>query len=150
MSIYCISKYADTQIWQSIQKCRMLSFYPMHACVHVKSHQSCLTRCNSMDCSLPRASVHGILQARMLEWVVMSSSRGSSWPRDQTWISCGSCIEGFFMLSHQKKPFLKPYMSLKFTDSISFTISFPTTKILTSLLASLKFSEQPVLSSPCI
>jgi len=41
-----------------------------------------------MDCSLPGSSVHGILQARILEWVVIPFSRGSSRPRDQTWVSC--------------------------------------------------------------
>ena len=40
--------------------------------------------CNPMDCSLPGSSVHGILQARILEWVVISYSRGSSRPKDQT------------------------------------------------------------------
>ena len=40
-----------------------------------------------MDCSLSGSSVHGILQARILEWVAISSSRGSSWPRDWTWVS---------------------------------------------------------------
>ena len=40
-----------------------------------------------MDCSLPRSSVHGIFQARVLEWVTMSFSRGSSWPRDWTQVS---------------------------------------------------------------
>ena len=40
--------------------------------------QSCLALCNPMDCSLPGSSVHGIFQARILEWVVISSSRGSS------------------------------------------------------------------------
>ena len=40
-----------------------------------------------MDCSLPGSSVHGIFQARILEWVAISSSRGSSWPRDWTWVS---------------------------------------------------------------
>jgi len=39
-----------------------------------------------VDCSLPRASVCGILQARILEWVAMPFSRGSSRPRDQTWV----------------------------------------------------------------
>ena len=42
--------------------------------------QSCLTPCNPMDCSLPGSSVHGILQARILEWVAISYSRGSSHP----------------------------------------------------------------------
>ena len=41
-----------------------------------------------MDCSLPGSSVHGIFQARVLEWVAISFSRGSSWPRDQTQVSC--------------------------------------------------------------
>ena len=41
-----------------------------------------------MDCSPLGPSVHGILQARILEWVAISSCRGSSWPRDQTWVSC--------------------------------------------------------------
>ena len=59
---------------------------PMHACVHAKWLQSCLTLCKPMDCSLPGSSVHGILQARILEWVVMPSSRGSSRPRDQSYV----------------------------------------------------------------
>jgi len=44
--------------------------------------------CNPMDCSLPGSSVHGISQARILEWVAISSSRRSSQPRDRTHISC--------------------------------------------------------------
>ena len=44
--------------------------------------QSCLTLCDPMDCSPPGSSVHGILQARILEWVAISFSRGSSQPRD--------------------------------------------------------------------
>ena len=54
-------------------------------CVCVLSQHS--TLCDPMDCSPLGSSVHGILQARRLEWVVMPSSRGSSWPRDQTCIS---------------------------------------------------------------
>ena len=51
--------------------------------------QSCPTLCNPMDCrSIPCSSVHGILQARILEWVAISFSRGSSWPRDRTWVTC--------------------------------------------------------------
>ena len=52
-----------------------------------------------MDCSLPGSSVHGIFQARILEWVAMSSSRGLSRPRDQTGISYTSCI-GSWILCH--------------------------------------------------
>ena len=49
--------------------------------------QLCLTLCNSTDYSLPCSSVCGILQARILEWVAIPFSRGSSWPKDQTWVS---------------------------------------------------------------
>ena len=55
--------------------------------VKVLVAQSCLILCDPMDCSLPGSSVHGILQARILEWIVMYSSRGSSQPSDQTWVS---------------------------------------------------------------
>ena len=44
--------------------------------------QSCLALCDPMDCSSPGSSVHGILQARILEWAAIPFSRGSSWPRD--------------------------------------------------------------------
>ena len=50
--------------------------------------QSCPTLCNTMDCSLPGFSVHGIPQARILEWVATPFSRGSSQFRDQTLVSC--------------------------------------------------------------
>ena len=56
--------------------------------VKVLVAQSCLTLCDPMDYSPPGSSVHGILQARVLEWVAISSSRGSSPPRDRTCISC--------------------------------------------------------------
>ena len=49
--------------------------------------QSCPTLCDPMDYSPPGSSVHGILQARVLEWVAISFSRGSSGPRDQTQVS---------------------------------------------------------------
>ena len=49
--------------------------------------QSCLTRCDPMDCSLPGSSVHGIFQARVLEWIVISFSSGSSRPRNGTQVS---------------------------------------------------------------
>ena len=49
--------------------------------------QLCQTLCNPMDYSLPGSSVYGILQARILEWVAIPFSRGSSQPRDRTWVS---------------------------------------------------------------
>ena len=54
---------------------------------------SCLTLCNRLDCSLPGSSVYGIFQARTLERIAISYSRGSSWPRDWTHVSC---IAGVF------------------------------------------------------
>ena len=54
----------------------------------VKVTQSCPTLCNPMDCRLPGSSVHGIFQARVLEWVAFPFSRRSSQPRDRTWVSC--------------------------------------------------------------
>jgi len=57
-------------------------------CVCVLVAQSCPTLCNSLDCKPPSSSVHGILQASILEWVVISFFRRSSSPRDRTWFSC--------------------------------------------------------------
>ena len=56
--------------------------------------QSCPTLCDPMDCSLPRSSIHRIFQARILEWVAIAFSRGSSQPRDQTRVShiVGRCF----------------------------------------------------------
>ena len=61
------------------------------ACMRARELRSCLTLCDPMDCSPPGSSVHGVLQARTLEWVARPSSRGSSRPRDWTHISCISC-----------------------------------------------------------
>ena len=55
--------------------------------VKVLVAQSCLTLCDPMDCSPPGSSVFGILQARMLEWVAIPFFRGSSRPKDWTWVS---------------------------------------------------------------
>ena len=79
-------------------------FLPMQGKVKkVLDTQSCLTLCDPMDCSQPGASVHGIFQASILEWVVMPFSRGCSWPKDWTWVSC---IAGRFFnhLSHLGSP----------------------------------------------
>ena len=57
-------------------------------CVRAKSFQSCPTLCYPVDYSPPGSTVYVSLQARILEWVALPSSRGSSWPRDQTPVSC--------------------------------------------------------------
>ena len=69
--------------------------------------QSCPTLHNCMDCSLPGSSAHGIFQARVLEWVAMPSSRGSSLPRDRT--PCVLCLlnlqqAGSLPLAPPRKP----------------------------------------------
>ena len=69
-------------------------------CGHAKSLQPCLTLSNPVDNGPLGSSVHGILQARILEWVLMPSSRGSSQPRDRTLVSDVSCI-GRQILYHQ-------------------------------------------------
>ena len=68
----------------------------MYMCEYVKVTQSCPTLCDPKDYSPPGSSVHGILQARMLELVAVSFSRGSSQSRDQTQVSC--IAGGFFMV----------------------------------------------------
>ena len=62
------------------------------SCERVKVTLSCPTLLDPMDCSPPGSSVHGILQARVLKWIAMPSSRGSSWPRDLTGVPYVSCI----------------------------------------------------------
>ena len=61
--------------WHSVNKCVLVA-------------QLCLTLCNPMDYSQPGLYVHGTLEARILDWVAIPFSRGSSWPRDLTWVSC--------------------------------------------------------------
>ena len=63
--------------------------------------QSCPTLCDPMVCSPPGSPVHEILQARVLEWVAIPFSRGSSQPRDWAWVYC---------LSHQGSPFSNSYL----------------------------------------
>ena len=69
-------------------------------CRHAKSFQKCPTLCDPMDCSPPGSSVHGILQARILTWVVMPSSRGSSHPgTEPTSLKPPPLAGGFFTIS---------------------------------------------------
>ena len=92
----------------------MYTLYP--SLLHAKSLQSCPPLCNPMDCSPPGSSVHGILQARILEWAAIPSSRGSSQPRDLSHVSYCSCIAGNFLpLSHQGSliwPYWHPVLAL--------------------------------------
>ena len=88
--------------------------------------QSCPTLSDSMDCSTPDSPIHGIFQARILEQVVISYSRESSWIRDQPCISWVSCI-GRLILHHCTtwKPHFQsvwPYLSYLTSPSFSFII----------------------------
>ena len=89
--------------WQWAQKkiCQSTSTMGMHA----QSCQLCPTLCDPMDCSPPSSSAHGISQARILEWVAISSSKGSFWSRDRTCVSYVSCnAGGYFTAEPPAKP----------------------------------------------
>ena len=71
-----------------------LSQWSLWNLAKVKVARLCLTLCDPMDCSLPGSSVHGILQARILEWIAVPFSRGSSQPRH--WTQVSHIAGGFF------------------------------------------------------
>ena len=79
--------------WRSYRKC----LYIFCCCCLVT--ESGLTLCDPMDCSLPDSSIHGIFQARIQEWVVISFSRGPSWPMSP------ALAGGFFTTEPPRKPF---------------------------------------------
>ena len=82
--IFCIS--TQRVFLNFISKCKIFCY--MNVVAASQSLQSCLTLGDPMDCSWPGCSVPGLLQARILGWVAMPSSRGSSQPRDQIPVSC--------------------------------------------------------------
>ena len=88
--------------------------------------QSCLTLCNPMDRSLPGSSVHGILQARILQWVAILFSRGSSRSRDRT-PSLPHCRKILYCLSHQGLfgMLLKDYICLKYLHGSWLSVVLP-------------------------
>ena len=108
------------------------------------SRSLCQTLCDPMDCSLPGSSLHGILQARVLEWVAISFSTGSSQPRVQTQVSCipgrrfnlwatrRSLLIIFFilLLFTQSCPTLCNPMDCSMPGFLSFTISQGLLKLL--------------------
>ena len=85
-SMDCVRKigYSHTKEWiwtPILSHCSM-----SYACLHAKSFQSCPILYNSMDCNPQGSSVHGIFQARILEWVTIPFSGGFSQPKDRTWV----------------------------------------------------------------
>ena len=92
VSVTCIA-YVYTQKYTPHQT--YIFYYVLLMSVHAQPFQSCLTTlCHPVDCSLPGSSGHGILQARMLEWAAVPSSRGSSRPREWTHVSHVFCTAG--------------------------------------------------------
>ena len=97
----------------------ILSFFKIFLCMcgllkkKNEVAQSCLTLCDPMDCSLPGSSIQGIFQARTLEWVAMSFSRGSSRPRDWNRVFCfvGRCLT-VWAIREVHGPFLKSLLNL--------------------------------------
>ena len=78
-----------TQGWiPGLQHCRQILYHLSHQEKWSEVAQSCPTLCNPVHSSLPGFAIHGIFQARILEWAAISFSRGSSQPRDQTRVSC--------------------------------------------------------------
>ena len=107
--------------------------------------QSCLNICNPMDCSLPGASVHGIFQARILEWVAISYPRGSSWSRDWTQVSYISCIARQILYhcttwkilkkkKKKKSPSSSAWTSIKYECSLIFQSYLPLVLLTVSLI----------------
>ena len=106
-------------------------------CVKVLLAQSCLTLCDSMDCSPPGSSVHWIIQGRLLEWVAISPSREPSQPRNWTFACCISgrfftvCAtrEAHLMCSSEKscglREKLPDFCNVKIGISLSHSLSLP-------------------------
>ena len=110
----CVLGLSSLVSWKNLESMDyLLQVYSL--CVHAKLLQSSLTLFDPMDCSPPGSSVHGILQARILEWVAMPSSRGSSQPRNQNFVSCDSCIAGGFFTT---EPPGKPISSVQLSCSV--------------------------------
>ena len=92
----------------------LLVFIYFFSCIEAIESESevtqlCPTLCDPMDCSLPSSSVHRIFQAIVLEWIAISFSRGSSWPRDGTWVSC--IVDRCFTIWAIREIFYRSYNS---------------------------------------
>ena len=79
---------SQKSVQEQLRSLRISYMFPFAA----RSQPAVVSDCDSVDCSPPSSYVHGVFQARILEWIAISSSRGSSHPNDQTVISCVSCI----------------------------------------------------------
>ena len=105
-SIFLIPLLPWTKLQLKSHDCAFISTYiyiythtHIHIYIHTCVHACCLSMVSlydPMDCSPPSSSIHGILQARVLEWIAIPFSRGSSQPRDRTQVSC--IAGGFFTI----------------------------------------------------
>ena len=92
--IYVYLRLIHVEVWQKTKFCKAIIFQWKNESsiwlkyVKVLVAQSCQTLCDPIDWSSPGSSVHDIIQARILKWVAISFSRGTSHPRDQTHASC--------------------------------------------------------------
>ena len=93
-SLYSLSLFMFVVIFQYTMHFIHIFYLSLCYCLASKL---CPTLCDLMDCSPPGSSVHGISQARILEWLSISFSRGSSQPSNQTWVPC---IAGWFFTSY--------------------------------------------------
>ena len=89
-----------------------------------------MSLCNPMDCSPPGSSIHGILQARILEWVALPSSRESSRPRDQTQVSYTPELSGRFLTTSAS--WQADMHNWRSVDRLSMQVSMPDSKALPS------------------
>ena len=90
----------------------------LRACV-----QQCPTLCNHIDYSSPGSSVHGIAQAKILEWVAMFTSRVSSWSKDQTHNSCVSCLVGRFFTAESRGTLISSTYMLSLSSCVALFVT---------------------------
>ena len=95
-----------------------------------------------MDCSLPGFFVHGIFQARVLEWVAISFSRGSSWPRNRTWVS-RHCRQMVYPLRQQGSPIYMYTRTKTKTKIYSVTLIKTKGKLMGSMRSANNWNTSP-------
>ena len=106
---------------QGLSPLIFLNLFNNHYMLACLVSQSCPTRCNLIDGSPPGSSVHGISQARIMEWVVIPFSMGSSQPRDPTHISCVSCIDRWLLYPLSLLLFISKLQKFKTTSVVRKT-----------------------------
>ena len=108
-----LSTHTHTHTYMCVCVCVCVYIYIyIYTYICVLSHFNHVWLCDPMNYSLPGSCVHGILQVRILQWVAMPPSKGSSWHRDQTWVPCGSCIAGKFFTTEPPGKLIYIYNSL--------------------------------------